>query len=283
MIITAVSIPVSVKSGKSEVNISLTLWQIDGFEGGKGSRTGYLQQTASDFSKKLHCHITVTSLTAEAARENLSAGNVPDMISYAAGAYGFEKYFTGEKPYEVWCRGGYCLLTIDGDFSDATHKNTVVNSGKDNFSSIAALFCGLQGAAVAEPTSAYVSLIGGKYKYLLGTQRDIYRLKTRGESFRIKPVTEFNDLYQNISVTAKTAENRGAAEYFIQFLLSRCDGVKSLGLTYADKILHDDEMREMEGLKFDYELKTPVSEATREKLLSAVKAQNINLIKNIIK
>lgn len=285
LVFAAIGIGAAAKKGNSEEKmLSLTLWQIDGFEGGKGSRAGYLSGVAREFSKSVRCYITVTSLSADAARENIGGGEAPDLISYPAGAYGFESSFSGKSPYDVWCRGGYCFISLkNGDFSDITASNTVINSGKDNFSAVAALFCGVYGAAVAEPTSAYVGLINGKYKYLLGTQRDVYRMKTRGVAFNLKPVTEFNDLYQNISVTARTADNRNAAEAFVKFLLSRSDGVSALGLMFDGKILHDDEVRQMEGLDFEYRLCTPVSENTRRSLEGAIADGNIKLIKNIIK
>ena len=286
LIFSAVGITAAAKSGGGEEEmLTLTLWQIDGFEGGKGSRAGYLSGVARDISKRARCYITVTSLSAEAARENLDSGTVPDLISYPAGAYGISRYITGGTPYTVWCHGGYCFLTVDqsADFSDISAQNTIINGGKDNFSGIAALFCGVDGAVTAEPTSAYVQLINNKYKYLLGTQRDIYRLITRGASFKTKPVTEFNDLYQNISVTATTQNKRNAAEAFISLLNSKSDGVLSLGLMYSGKFLHEGEMAAMERANYDYRLISPVSRETREKLESALIAKDINLIKNLIK
>ena len=62
------------KPGKADADemTVLTLWQIDGFEGGKGSRATYLQNIADEFSKSSGCYITVNSLSADAARLNLS-------------------------------------------------------------------------------------------------------------------------------------------------------------------------------------------------------------------
>ena len=80
------------KTGKADTNemTVLTLWQIDGFEGGKGSRATFLQNLADKFSKTSGCYITVNSLSSDAARLNLSKGNIPDLISYGAGIYGIE-------------------------------------------------------------------------------------------------------------------------------------------------------------------------------------------------
>ena len=190
----------------------LTLWQIDSFEGGRGSRAEYLRSLAQDFAKSANVYIEVTALSSDAARTNISAGVVPDIISYGAGFYGIES-LVSEGYGKAWCRGAYCLIALSGtDFSSVSTANTVINEGKDNLVSVAALLSGLQGADYAAPTSAYVSLISGEYDFLLGTQRDVIRLQTRGESFEVKPLPEFNDLYQYISVLTRDGEKAAVAE-----------------------------------------------------------------------
>lgn len=262
----------------------LSLWQIDGFEGGKGSRATYLQNIGDDFSKKGGCYVTVTAITADAARMNLSSGNVPDLISYSAGTYGIESYLRGDAPYYNWCHGGYCFLTLDtsANFEDITTENLIINGGTDNLVGAAALLCGVNGAEVAKPTGAYVKLINGEYKYLLGTQRDIFRLRTRGVAFSVKPVTEFNDLYQNISVTASDAKKRTYANRFVNYLSERCDEVSRLGLMAKGQNLYDDEMRCMEGLNYENKLTLPVSENVKKQIDSAISNCDINLLKNLI-
>ncbi len=274
---------VFVKSGGAQADeekIVLKIWQIDSFEGGKGSRADFLVGIGGDYSQISGCYVTVVSLSAEAARDNLAAGVIPDAISYGAGVYGLESFITS---YTTWCYGGYCLLSLDAnaDFSDANAENTVINAGKENLVGAAALFCGLQNAPLEKSTTAYVSLIGGGYKYLLGTQRDIYRLKTRRVSFSIKPVTAFNDLYQNISVTAQ-GERAALTGRFIDYLSSRANEVSALGLL-ANGAVYEDEMREMQGLTYDYTLTTPVSKDARNELESAVSSADINMLKNLLK
>ena len=58
----------------------LNVWQIDSFEGGKGSRADYLQKIGANFSKKEKCYVNVTSISAESARVNLANGVTPDII-----------------------------------------------------------------------------------------------------------------------------------------------------------------------------------------------------------
>ena len=269
-------------SSKNKMYV-LNLWQIDSFEGGRGSRASYLQNIANSFSKSGNCYITVTTLTSAAARENLKNGTIPDLISYGAGTFGIDGYIKGNVPYYTWCYGGYCFLCLDenSDFSDINESNTVINEGTENNSKVAALMCGVVGADYKKPTGAYVSLINRKYKYLLGTQRDIYRLKTRGESFSVKPVTEFNDLYQNISITSQNAQFTIKAEEFIKYLLNSSDNVAQLGLMVSEKRLHSDEMRVMEGLTYEYKLVAPISANTKAEIDGAISNNDLNLLKKL--
>lgn len=269
-------------SSKSKMYV-LNLWQIDSFEGGKGSRASFLQGIANDFSKSGNCYITVTTLTSAAARENLNRGTIPDLISYGAGIFGIENYLKGSSPYYTWCYGSYCFLCLDenSDFSDINSANTVINEGTENNSKVAAMMCGVEGAVFQKPTGAYVSLINGKYKYMLGTQRDIYRLKTRGVSFAVKPVTEFNDLYQNISVTSTNVQFALKAEEFIKYLLKNVDKVEKLGLMVNDIRLHSDEMHVLEGLTYEYKLTAPISANTKAEIDGAITNNDLKKLKKL--
>lgn len=262
----------------------LNVWQIDSFEGGKGSRAKYLQDLGKKFSKKNGCYVTVSSLSADAARLNLKNGNVPDLISYGAGTYGIESYIRGRLPYYCWCNGGYCYLSLDtnANFEDISVNNLIINGGTDNLADVTALLCGVNGAEKAKPTSAYVRLINGEFKYLLGTQRDIFRLRTRGVAFAVKPVTAFNDLYQNISVTCSSDKKAVYAELFIEFLLENGEGVSLLGLMAEGLRLYDDEMRLLEGLTYEYRLTSPISESMKNEINQSIINCDIKKLKNLL-
>lgn len=268
-------------SASAKDKVVLKVWQIDSFEGGKGSRADFLQSIGDDFSKTGGSYVSVVSVSANAARFNLEAGNVPDVISYGAGVYGIESFI---KDYASWCHGGYCLLSLDTstDFSDVSSSNTVINEGKENLVGAAALFCGISDANYEKSTTAYVSLLNGKYKYLLGTQRDIFRLKTRGVSFTVKPLTDFNDLYQNISVTAE-GDRADLAKRFCGYLLTRTDEVNRVGMLNKRDGLYDDELKAMEGLTYEYKLMCPVSESVRKEFEQAIKNGDINMLKKLLK
>lgn len=269
---------------KSDTMAVITIWQIDSFEGGKGSRANYLQTIWKECFKDSKSYVNVISITAAAARANILNGNTPDLISYGAGTYGIEGIICGKTPYYTWAHGGYCFLATDesADFSDINNTNTVINKGTDNLTGAAALICGVEKANKSTPTGAYVSLIHGEYKYLLGTQRDIYRLKTRGINFKIKPITEFNDLYQNISITTNDIKKTAKATKFIEYLLNQNKNITKIGLMGNNKY-YEDEMSQMESLTYGYKLTSPISEETHISLLNAIEKSNLNLLKKLLK
>lgn len=260
----------------------LNVWQIDNFEGGKGSRGAYLQKVGNEFSKDNDCYIVVTALTADAAKLNLGMGNVPDLISYGAGICGIESYLGGEKT--VWCYGGYCFLTTDdsADFSDISVENTVINGGTGNLATVAAVFSGVGGAQVQKPTEGYVNLINKKFKYLLGTQRDIYRLKTRGENFKIKPIDAFNDLYQNIAIITDNKKAKAFAQKYIAEVLAGADEIKSLGLMVEGRSIHDDEVKALEGISYTYTLRGALDESKKREIEIAAQNCDENKLKILL-
>lgn len=263
--------------------LSITIWQIDSFEGGRGSRAQYLKNRANELFEDSRIYVTVTSLSADAARANFAAGNVPDMISYGAGFYGIDKYINSATPYKCWCFGAYLYITLDenSDFSDITKDNTVVNGGRDNLSGACAMFENLTGAEIAAPQSAYVKLINGTKKYLLGTQRDIFRFEARELSYKTKLITSFNDLYQNISIL-RGGEKEYYCEEYIEYLLKTCEKVSSLGL--ASPLCRGQGIySEMEKANFTYTLKSFVGEKYHSDILSAIDGGDINSLKNLLK
>ena len=264
---------------------SISVWQIDGFEGGRGSRSQYLQSAGEACFKKQKIYVTVTSLSADAARANLEQGTMPDIISYPAGFYGIENYVNKKDfTFKNWCRGGYCFLSLDesADFSDVSAENTVINAGKDNLASVAAVLCGVGGAKSEEPTNAYLNLLNGKFKYLLGTQRDVYRLKTRNASFTLKPVTVFNDLYQNVSILAKNGERYNLCNRYVNYLLEN-GKVESLGLFSENGKVGTDELKPMAEVGFEKVLNCPCGKEYVDELKRAAEIGDVNKIKNLLK
>lgn len=273
-------------SGEQKKDLQhIIVWQIDGFEGGKGSRKQFLQSAADRLFKNQSIYFTVISLTAEAARKNVQTGDLPDLISYNAGFYGVEdKINAADFTYKCWARGAYCILALEGaDFSDVTSQNTVINVGKDNLTQVAAQFCGLANARVEQPTNAYLQLINGKCKYLLGSQRDIFRLKARSASFCVKPISEFNDLYANISILTRDAKKYETCLNFVNYLTSeKCD-VTTLGLFNDINKCEDEALTPLNNLSFDYKISGPCGEGYINEVKSAAAESDLNKIKNLLK
>ena len=114
--------------------------------------------------------------------------------------------------------GGYFLI----ENKNAKGSSVVVSNNRYTSSLTALALAGIEfnGIAIEEQTEAYYQFINGKYRYLLATQREIYKLSNRGFEHTAKPILEYNDLYQYISVTSTSPEKSFFAQEFINFLLS---------------------------------------------------------------
>lgn len=264
----------------------ITLWQIDGFEGGKGSRTQYLTKKAEKIFKGQNKYLHVDTLTADAARENLAAGTVPDIISCSPTFYGAESFVNHNYgDFKIWCNGAYCYLTLDenSNFDDINANNTVINVGKDNLSQVVGVIEGLYGVEYDATTNAYLKLLNGKYKYLLGTQRDVFRLITRGVNFKISAVTSFNDLYQGFCVTTKDAEKLNTCKSFVEYVCMHNDDINAVGLFSGGMGECEGNLLPLKNLKHTYELKALCGKDYLESLRSFAQSGELNKLKSLLK
>lgn len=228
------AIPALRRGGAEESQTGVVrLWNVDTFEGGKGSRTAFLNRIAAVYEKNNPgIFVMVSSYTAEGAAAAFAEGNYPDMLSFGPGfSAAAEKCLciegfsfsggtvAGECRAVPWCRGGYALFSLEDGFDDVGAGNTVVSSGGSNLPLVAAALLPLGDAASEESTSAYVRFLGGKYKYLLGTQRDVCRFAARGVNVYCRPLGEFSDLYQYIAVLAEGEAEREICGEYIRTLL----------------------------------------------------------------
>lgn len=211
------------------------LWNIDTFEGGKGSRSAFLNRISAAYEKAHDgVYIMVSSYTAEGAAAAIREGNLPDMLSFRRRIFrGGRKLSEDQRPFVCgraggkgmswavpWCRGGYALFCLEDGFEDAGAANTVVSLGGSNQPLAAAALLPLTGnIAAEESTSAYVRFLNGKYKYLLGTQRDVCRFASRGVNVYCKPISDYSDLYQYIAVTSRDAEIKKICDDYVESLL----------------------------------------------------------------
>ena len=212
----------------------ITLWQIDGFEGGTGSRKQFLLKVAREFEKQNPgVLVMVINHTFNSVKERISKGEYPDLISYSNGVEidglielncdrATNGGYIGDKLYATaWCRGGYTL--IKNPNSVDKEQNTLIVSQAEYTQPLVAMF--LEGLhfdkiEVYKPMDAYVKFTANKTTYFLGTQRDIVRLNNRGMQVESTPLTAYNDLYQYLSLTGTDVKKNVYAKRFIDFLIS---------------------------------------------------------------
>ena len=216
----------------------ITMWQIDSFEGGTGSRKQFLLKCARVFEKKFNgVLVMVTDYTVEGAKQAVSEGKIPDLISYGCGVEqsGFIEINTkrvakggvvGDKCFATaWCRGNYVLIynpAIVQNVENQTYFESLLVSQAEYTQPLTAF--ALEGFSakqieIKQPMDAYVKFVAGKTPYFLATQRDVVRLKNRGFEFGLIALSEFCDLYQYVSVCSRDAVKGFYAQEFLNYLL----------------------------------------------------------------
>lgn len=211
----------------------LTLWNIDVFEGGVGSRADFLSSVSIDY-KQSGVIVMVINHTKESALDCINKGVLPDMISYGVGVDFVSQYAKslpqiqflggeyGDKIYAYpWCAGGYFIFRKSQD--NQLIDRLFVSQNTYNMPYGAIYFGKVKAKEIIyqKPLDAYVSFLsatGGDA--LLGTQRDIKRLEQRGVDFVATPISEFSDLMQYISVTTSDVNRYKECVSFLEFLIS---------------------------------------------------------------
>lgn len=204
------------------------VWHVDTFEGGKGSRAAFLMGAARRAEQREKgTYYLITSYTPEGAEAAMREGKFPDAISFGIGLSSFAErclplpyaFSGGEVGEEClaypWCRGGYALFSLEEGFEEA--GSVALSEGGRNLPEAAAALAGLDGEKLPSQT-AYTSFLSGKFRYLLGTQRDLCRFAARGKEVFYRPLDGYCDLYQYFSVL--NAEKRESALALLKELLS---------------------------------------------------------------
>ncbi len=213
----------------------LTLWHIDTFEGGSGSRKQFLLKIARGYEKNNQdVLVFVTSHTPSSVKDSFSKGVYPDMISYGLGVevervVSLSNVITtngGKFGKEIlavpWCRGGYFLIE-NTSFRNKKGKKTTCLVSNSTYNLPLVNFIERNCNFIFKERSqlnAYSEFVNGGAKYLLGTQRDIVRLTNRGFSFSAEPLSAFNDLYQYVSVIGGERQKVIECIKFTEYLLS---------------------------------------------------------------
>lgn len=207
----------------------LTLWHVETFEGGVGSRGDFITGRAVEFGKKGR-HVLVKTHTIESAKESLKKGEKPDLVSFGIGAdfvVPMAKRVTltvaGKKVKSrafVWAQGGYFLFRKSGD--ETPIKTLTISDGGKNLPLGAANLTGVkyENIETVKSTDAYLKLISGNTDTMLGTQRDIRRFTVKNFAYTATPLEKYNDLYQYVAITTDDEDKLPTAKAFAEYLLS---------------------------------------------------------------
>lgn len=218
----------------------ITLWQIDTFEGGTGSRTNWLKNVITGFEKKNNgVFVNVESVSVEMANKLLESGQKkPDIISWGTGVNLNENQLEildiKNTPQGVenvvyktavpWCMGAYFMIG-DGDkslwgadgkiVSTKKAQKTVYSVGfpeRAGYVSLKALKLNCTNKFTDEKAlfSGTSQEVFEAYNYskkvnrIIGTQRDFYRLQTAQtkENARSGEISflGYSDLFQYLSI-----------------------------------------------------------------------------------
>ena len=207
VILTVAFYPVPQESQGETAKI-VSVWNVDTFEGGKGSRTSFLKRVARLAEKSSgETYYRVISYTAEGARAAMLNGEYPDILSFGVGleveaarCVSLGRTFAGNSLAVPWCRGKYYLFSLTDDFDE--NGETAVSVGGNNLSCAAAYFSGIEGTE-RESLAAYLSFLNGEFRYLLGTQRDSNRFNSRGVTVYSRELSAYCDLYQYVCILSE--------------------------------------------------------------------------------
>ncbi len=216
----------------------ITFWQVDSFEGGSWSRKQFIMEVARNFEKNNDgIFVMATTMTKQSVEENIKKGIHPDLISYGNGIdcsnlvnLEVGKSATSGKIDNVnyalpWCKGGYAIVSnssINDNEKSFENIEEILVSQNEYTQPLLALLTEeikVKKVTVLPPMEAYTKFVSGKVKYFLATQRDIVRLNNRGFDYDIKPIENFCDLYQYVSMTEKGKEKK-YTEKFLEYLFS---------------------------------------------------------------
>lgn len=276
--------------------IVLDLCHVETFEGGSASRSGYLKRQAEKFNKQNNnFFVSVTTMSFEEFELNINNGYSADLYSFGTGAGSFvqNKLQTLKKQSNIredlqknatisgkiyaypYLLSGYAVISYESLTSQDETLTSKLTSSKQGKKIINGTIFGtgvtnpaqalldssikLQSHDVTiEDTtySAYSNFLKKTTKSLVGTARDVARIKNREQNGNISPckyeyLSGYSDLVQYIGVSSNLDKAKSeVATSFATFLLSNTaqKDIANYGLFSATnlKIYESDYMSEFE-------------------------------------
>ncbi len=235
----------------------LNVWHVDGFEGGTWSRRQFLAEVSKAFERKNNVVVNISEYTVDGMENNFNQGIYPDVVSFSNGLNIDNLYrislesspncqVDGKTFCVCWCKGRYALFSHTSQNQSKSYQYAYAVSQKDYTIPLLTRFENevFSDYLQNKPLDAYVDFISGKAEYLLGTQRDVYRLNARGYSFEMEVLDGFSDLNQYLGITSKSNSKIPLAQKYLEYIIS--DDVQSklykIGL-FSDyiEVEYDDE------------------------------------------
>ena len=275
----------------------ISIWHVDSFEGGKGSRKQFLMQISKEYEKQnpgiLVC---VIDQTFTSVKQLMDEGQLPDVLSFGVGVpfstpneldvdCDFKGGKINDKTYAIpWCVGGYALVTKKQEVSllqDNHIENLIVSQGEYTQPMCALALEGYTANNVFSfsPIDAYVNFLSAKDSVMIATQRDLIRLENRGVDVIVKPLTKYNDLYQYVSVYNTDEQKYPYVSTFVDYLLSQPTQSKldSIGMSSLQTSItyENDNLSNLFKIKSEY----TVSPFTNEGALKNMQSQALQALK----
>ncbi len=247
----------------------INVWQIDSFEGGKGSRTAFLQKISKRFEKKNNgVYINVETITLEKAKNLIESGQKkPDIVSYGSGFQLNGDCFTElsleNKPTLInkaisekavpWSMGGYFMIGdsdktkwgSDGYVKSTKKGQTIIYSvgvpERQGHNALNSVFIDTthENAIFSGTSQEIFDAYNFSYKVnrMIGTQRDLYRLQAQEKNERARKgdvvFLGCTDLFQYVSVLkCENKKKLDTMNKYVSFLIEKeqQDKLGSIGM-----------------------------------------------------
>ena len=221
----------------------LELWHVETFEGGSQSRSGFLEREAINF-EKMHkgTYIVIQTMSLEQFSLNITSGKNPNIISFGIGVgnnfverlidLDCENIRTdlcvggrcnGKQKAIPYILGGYANISVGGGdvgvgLAGSTNPLRALQKNKKQ---IASIYKDVE----IDSYTAYDKFIKGSFKTLIGTQRDVYRCKSRMDKGLLSEVNfdylgGYTDLVQYLSIFKSNAIEEKLCRQFVSHIIS---------------------------------------------------------------
>ena len=213
------------------------LWHIESFEGGGANRLNYLKQLAIDYEKENPTTLFMVKLiNAEQIDEALTLGK-PHLISFSEqvakivlpyllefdSEYNIQEHYLQSSTYNgklmalPYIASGYCYFTKTN-----SPQNLQLYTANNNFHNALSLINGelINEEKTLTSYQCYTKFVNGNNIKLLGTARDLFRVKNLESlgrfSVNYEPVSSFTDLIQYLG----TITNDKEVSNFINYIMN---------------------------------------------------------------